>query len=96
MSGCEPPFTGEVSYPSLLFKVNLCADTASAFIELIPLGGDPAADFLPARLHATRGASMFDLYTLRALGLVAAMLVVFCGAVELLHQLASYEVLQQN
>ena len=39
---------------------------------------------------------MFDIYTLRALGLVAAMLAVFCGAVELLHQAASYEVLQQN
>jgi hypothetical protein len=74
----------------------LCADISSTFIELIPLGGDRAADFLPARLHATRGASMFDIYTLRALGLVAAMLAGFCGAAQLLHQAASYEVLQQN
>ena len=49
---------------------------------------------LRAREYATEGASMFDTDTIRALALVAAMFVAFCGAVELLQQASYHEVLQ--
>ena len=47
-----------------------------------------------ARKYATEGASMFDTATIRALALVAAMFVAFCGAVELLQRATYHEVLQ--